>query len=290
MGTLKELEVPRPDLALVLLVLLVPVAAPGADGVSEINQACALAGCFAGDPAGFPVVITQPGSYRLTGNLDVGVAPVPADTTAIEIAASEVSIDLAGFTITGRTVCGTFGACTGAGNGSGIIQTGGIRERISIRDGVIRGMGRYGIACDVDCSVERVAVEGNGNIGILVFNEPARIQANIVRNNGGDGIYATGSILENVVDTNNGVGVRERGKSVIARNRVNGNAGGGVICGYGTLVLDNFLGFNSVADLKVESGAVCALGRNTLTGTLDATSGSIVQVDANLCGSDLVCP
>ena len=39
------------------------------DGQLEINDACALAGCFAGDTAGYPVAITTPGSYRLTGNL-----------------------------------------------------------------------------------------------------------------------------------------------------------------------------------------------------------------------------
>ncbi len=276
--------------AVVFSLLFLPSASRASDGVREINQACALAGCFAGDSAGFPVTIAQSGSYRLTSSLDVSVAPDPPNTTAIEIAANEVSIDLAGFAITGTTTCGTFGSCSNTGNGSGIVQTLAIRERVSVHDGVIRGMGRYGIACDIGCSVERVKVDGNGSIGILVFNPPARIHANIVRNNGGDGIYATGSISENVVDTNAGVGVRERGQSVISGNRVNGNVGGGVICGHATLVVDNFLGFNSVADLKVDAGAVCALGRNTLTGTLDSTAGSFVQVDSNMCGNDLVCP
>jgi hypothetical protein len=42
------------------------------DGQLEINQACAVnTGCFPGDDPGFPVTITQPGSYRLTGNLDL---------------------------------------------------------------------------------------------------------------------------------------------------------------------------------------------------------------------------
>lgn len=42
--------------------------AVAADGELEINQACAgsSVGCFPGDSAGFPVSITQPGSYRFT--------------------------------------------------------------------------------------------------------------------------------------------------------------------------------------------------------------------------------
>ena len=52
--------------------MIASVPAFGGDGVLEIDQACALAtGCFDGDKALFPVSITQPGSYILTGNLTV---------------------------------------------------------------------------------------------------------------------------------------------------------------------------------------------------------------------------
>jgi hypothetical protein len=62
------------------------------DGVIEINQASAAVGGINGsavsDPPGYPVVITQPGSYRLTSDL------LPGSQTAIRIDASDVSIDL----------------------------------------------------------------------------------------------------------------------------------------------------------------------------------------------------
>ena len=147
------------------LTLVTPALA--SDGVLEINQTCAVqTGCFVGDPAGLPVTITSPGSYRLTSNLDVSVAAIPPSTTAIQIAANDVSIDLAGFMISGATLCETFGTCTNTGSGNGIEPTGGIRERISVRNGVIRAMGRYGVMCDVGCSVDNVKVDGNGSIGI----------------------------------------------------------------------------------------------------------------------------
>ena len=55
------------------------------DGTVLINQSTVMGG-------GFPYHITQPGSYRLSGNL-----VVPALTNGIVIAASHVTLDLNGF-------------------------------------------------------------------------------------------------------------------------------------------------------------------------------------------------
>lgn len=66
------------------------------DGVVLFDQARALAGNVTpGDAPGFPVSITQPGSYRLSGNLSV-----PSGQNAILIATQNVTIDLNGFNIT----------------------------------------------------------------------------------------------------------------------------------------------------------------------------------------------
>src|SRR5438128_5729077 len=66
------------------------------DGVVLIDQNRALAGSVTfGDAPGFPVTLSQPGSYRLSGNLTVP----DANTTAIEVTANNVTIDLNGFSI-----------------------------------------------------------------------------------------------------------------------------------------------------------------------------------------------
>jgi hypothetical protein len=77
------------------------------DGVIEISQARALAGNVTpGDTPGFPVTISQSGSYRLTSNLFASSA---AD--AIGVGTSFVTIDLNGFEIKGANgpcvICGT---------------------------------------------------------------------------------------------------------------------------------------------------------------------------------------
>jgi hypothetical protein len=83
--------------SLALLLYLTPVA-EAVDGVVLIDQNRASAGNITpGDLPGFPVTISRPGSYRLSGNLDVA----NPDTTAIEITANNVTLDLNGFTIQG---------------------------------------------------------------------------------------------------------------------------------------------------------------------------------------------
>jgi len=79
--------------------LATPVAAAFAQ--TAIDQNRALAGSVTpGDAPGFPVTLSQPGSYKLTGNLTV-----PMGATAIVIAANGVTLDLNGFTVSGPSSC-----------------------------------------------------------------------------------------------------------------------------------------------------------------------------------------
>ena len=96
-----------------LALVLRPPMALAVDGAREIHQACVATGCFPGDTAGWPVLITEPGSYVLTSGLTVP----DANTTAISIDAPHVSLDLHGFSITGPNTC-DFGNGTCGGGGS----------------------------------------------------------------------------------------------------------------------------------------------------------------------------
>jgi hypothetical protein len=61
----------------------------------QINQAVVAANATNRATGGFPYMITQPGSYQLSGNL-----VVPAGVNGIGIAANNVTLDLNGFNIT----------------------------------------------------------------------------------------------------------------------------------------------------------------------------------------------
>jgi len=112
------------------------VAAHGSDGVIEINQAAALAGGVTpGDTPGFPVTITSPGSYRLTSNLDS-----PIGTGAIQIAAINVTLDLAGFQVASTNAC-TGSPPTGCNVSFGVAGISSNQISVQVLRGVVIGMG-----------------------------------------------------------------------------------------------------------------------------------------------------
>jgi len=107
----------------VIAVLLLPAAAFAVDGQILINQATVMAA------GGFPYKITQPGSYKLSGNLSV-----PLGVHAIAITADGVTLDLNGFSIIGP---GVFP------NGSGQYAFAAVfcadHERITVTNGSVSG-------------------------------------------------------------------------------------------------------------------------------------------------------
>jgi hypothetical protein len=82
----------KKTMLVVMAVALAPMSAFGVDGVFLINQSTVMAA------GGFPFVISQPGSYKLSGNLTA-----PINTTAINITASLVTLDLNGFNVSCAT-------------------------------------------------------------------------------------------------------------------------------------------------------------------------------------------
>ncbi len=122
-----------------LAMMLAPFYAFAVDGVVLINQSSVLAA------GGFPYVIANSGAYKLSGNL---IVP-HANTTAIMITSSNVSVDMNGFSILGPTVCtGTsfaVTACSPTGNGDGISTSLAANSRVNVSNGNVKGMGRFGI-------------------------------------------------------------------------------------------------------------------------------------------------
>jgi hypothetical protein len=78
----------RKTVFVTLAMALVPFCGFAVDGVVLINQSTVMAA------GGYPYLISQPGSYKLSGNLVVG-----AGLNGIEISASNVFLDLNGFNI-----------------------------------------------------------------------------------------------------------------------------------------------------------------------------------------------
>jgi hypothetical protein len=195
--------------AAVLISAGLPGTALAVDGQIAITQAKAMAGNVTpGDAPGFPVTISQPGSYVLSGNLTVP----DANTDVIQIDASHVTLDLNGFAILGPTDCpanvDTSHPCTGTGSGVGISSS--RQFNITIRNGTVQGMGRYGIGLFGDSHVvEYIHAKSNGASGIVIFatvlngDGPSIAQHNTAQRNGQGGIAVdSGLVSHNVVSGN----------------------------------------------------------------------------------------
>lgn len=122
-----------------------------------------------------PFTISASGSYYLTGNLTAA-----AGGAGIIVSASNVTIDLGGFSLTG---------------GAGLVQQQGIRvtgaeSNVTIRHGTVRGWTNDGIrssTANTGIRVDNVQAIGNAGRGIAVGNDSV-VSACIALGNGGEGI------------------------------------------------------------------------------------------------------
>lgn len=263
-----------------LFLIALPVRA--VDGVLEIHQACVAGGCFPGDDPGFPVEITEPGSYRLTGNLQVP----DEDTTGIEITVESVTIDLNGFTIRGITECGT-SSCSPVGDpatGEGVKGD----DFVTVRNGFVESMGAFGILLGQYSVVEDVTARSNALSGIRA----SRVLNSVAVGNGASGVSTIGvqpsAVAGCIARLNHGAGIRTSWGSVVNSSSYL-NKGPGIY-GNHALVTGNFVDNNDGFGLELigESG----YSNNTLTnnnGGGPQVDGGI-EIGTNLCGTDTNCP
>jgi hypothetical protein len=229
-------------------------------GVITIDQARAEAGGVTpGDAPGFPVTISQPGSYRLAGNLNVAAA----NLRAIEITADNVTLDLAGFAIVGPVACsgtppGGSVSCTPASNGTGVYAAS--RNGVAIRDGAVRGFG-YGVINGWLGSVERVRISHVTEYGIY-GDTGTQVAGNSVDRSGGHGIYGYADVRDNAVRWAQGAGIGAGFGAIVTGNR---------IAGVGAWGISAYMGGNA------------AVGHNSIT---NAGAGGIYQgisLGGNVC-------
>lgn len=213
-------------MALTAVLFLSSGIATAVDGLVLIDQARALAGSVTpGDTPGFPVTISAPGSYRLSGNLTVP----DENTRAISVTADNVSIDLNGFAILGPVTCtGNPVSCSPTGTGDGI-NVEGIASSISISNGEIRGMGSSGISVGSSGAVVKVSdvrVLQNGWVGMIIAN--GLVTGCTATTNGTTGIAVsgTGTVIGNQV-THNGTNGIQVNSGLVSQNTCvsNGSVG-----------------------------------------------------------------
>jgi len=153
--------------------------ATAADGALEINQACASVGCFPGDDPGWPVTIAQPGSYRVTSDLDLS-----GPGGAIQILADGTTVDLGGFGVRFCIDPPPGFACLLVGQDDGIEAETALD--VTVRNGLVQGFRGRGIDLGARGRVDGMVVRANLLGGIRV-GASSLVQNNRIGFNQGPG-------------------------------------------------------------------------------------------------------
>ncbi len=224
-----------------------------ADGVVLIDQNRALAGGVApGDAPGFPVTLSQPGSYRLSGNLTV-----PANTDGIVIAADRVTLDLNGFSI------------SGGGSGTGITNLAISRRGTTIRNGAVTNFetgidfSSHGqlVPANFGDDVEQIRALDN-HVGIF-FGDGGIARGNTVIGNRDAGLFGgQDAIVSGNIASRNAVGIAVFDFAVVTENNVFDNDTGLAVQCPATII-GNTLRSNTTLDFNSFPTGGCTFEHNS---------------------------
>ena len=238
------------------LSILIPAGVLAQNGVVQINQSTVMATGLNRATNGFPYTITQPGSYQLTGNLTV-----PVGTSGILISASNVTLDLNGFSI--MTSCTD--SCSGSGIGTVFLGT--ELTGISVRNGSVQGFNNgVELSGGGGFLVQNVKAQSNTHFGIDLEGQIAGagiVDRCIAINNGDAGISggAQLTVTESVASGNGGFGIQPGESSIVKGSSASRNHGAGIMAGGSSTLTGNTSNFNQGDGINVD--VWCTLTDNT---------------------------
>lgn len=229
------------------LALACSATARASDGVLEINHGCAAGpGCFPGDSAGYPVTITDRGSYRLTSDLSSAGSLAPV----VSIQTEGVTLDLNGFTVAGGGPAPS-GAAIAAGH------------RATVRNGFVRSSAGDGVQLGGSSRVEDLHVFFNGNDGVSIAGE-GTVRGVIATSNGDDGIEAgAASVIDGCTATANASSGIRLTSGTVRGSTATQNSGRGASFGPDVSFAANLFSQNAGGDLSgghASGGNVCGDG------------------------------
>jgi parallel beta-helix repeat protein len=266
-----------------------------------INQRRALeGGVTLDDEPGFPVIINEPGSYRLSSNLSLQDLP-NTNPTAIFITTSDVTIDLNGFQLLGNKEPNGIGISAQGPNISGIVIRGGTIsnfaagidllssrlstvEHVSVHDCDGFGIG-VGSAETGNATVSWNTVTNCGN-GIGV-GPNSTVSWNTASQNNESGIVVNegSTVISNTASRNKIHGIRVLGNGVlISSNTAFGNQGDGIsVFGKGATIISNTASENLYGIHVFDSQSGALISSNTTFG--NRASGIFMSCPANAVGN-----
>jgi len=234
-------------------------------GLALLNAAPVLADdsfyvIAAGSKAGtqiksVPYTISSPGLYCLAKNLTYAATT----SNAITVNASDVTLDLNGFCLTGP------GKTSGSGYYGISIDAG--ANNVEIRNGSVKSFGNDGIhaAGSIGIRVIGLRVSDNGSAGVWMAGHNHLVMGcSLFTNNTFGATIATGILKGNHSYNNGGQGLNAGDGSTISGNVCMNNVGAGISAGSGSSVLDNTVMGNGQEGILTSVG--CTVTRNTSRG------------------------
>ena len=241
------------------------------DGVTLINQSTVLSA------GGFPYRVTQPGSYRLSGDLI-------ANTTAISIYANDVTLDLNSFQVLCN--CSAVPGIASYGSGTAILNGYILGCRGALTSVGPDGCGIY--FAGPRARVNRVRVSESLDGIYAEEGVDLSVTASTVSNNGGDGIVCRDGALtvgNSIIAGNGNRGIVTSRSALITGNTIDGNAQTGIDVGAGSVVAvsDNIIA-NHLYTGVFARGGTTAIDSNTFVsnGTHWFAAGA-VSIKNNVC-------
>ena len=231
------------------------------DGTIDINQAKVLAA------GGFPYSISSSGSYRLTGNLTVS-----GPKNAIQVAASNVSIDLNGFSIVG-----------GSNSFGGVVAVN--QSNVIVKNGVVTSF-NTAVSVGTGGVVENVIANSIRDVGI--HTQDNAIVRHCTANSALAGIqcFSGCSFTDNTIIAGSSDGIDCESNCLIGGNTIsyNSSIAFGISCGNpGCLIQNNIVKGNGTGIEAFDS--TTSYGNNVLTGNVTGVTGgtSLGAGNTNLC-------
>lgn len=220
-----------------------------------------------------PFTITAPGAYYVTKEL-TGVA----GSHGIVVAASDVRLNLNGFTLRGVP-----------GSLDGVhLAAGPARTAVAVTNGSLTGWGQDGIdlASCRDVALQGIVVRSSGGHGIRVHSLGALLQDCQAESNHLDGIRVSGqaaALARCVATLNGGVGLATDYGSRIEAGLSQNNGGNGVELGQASTLADSTLSGNGGDGVFVAHGGVvtgCTVDDNASHGIEVVTLARVVGCTA----------
>lgn len=215
--------------------------------------------------------ITQPGSYYLTGNV-TGVA----GKSGIEIAASGVTIDLAGFQLNG--------SAAGA-NRSGVTDSFSFLSNVTVRNGIVTGWQQAGVRLSTTRGnrIESVTASQNG-IGISA-GDTSIVTNCIAQNNTGNGLSVSAhSVVESCTASDNGGhGIAAGGSSTVRGCASGNNTGNGISASDNNHVVDCSTVGNDLHGIEASWASFVDRCNASVNGGDGINAGSYSMVTNNTC-------